>query len=720
MKFYFCESCGKRLTEKEIDAGAAKDKKLRGVYCKTCAVGVTTMDTLPLSNQDAHKLVKEESTARPASSSTARNRRHSGGQLRAPGTGRPGDARSTSSRISARQAHPGKGSTMLWAGIGAAALIGAVLLALLLGGRPEDSSSQPRRIESKKQKPRPTPVASTTPPAKPDPAAGAFPSPQKKKTIPAREPEAATTAPGKTAQLDDAKAKKDVEPPDLASEKPSEQEPNNTAQQPTKQEEKKPDPEEAKRLTQARVVLRSSFEDFVNAVERLGIEDATRIGRAAEKDERLKPLADDARSLSLIGAALAGLHEKQQAAIRATMGKKLRLVTAKGAFQGIVSRVEGNTFHLKRTGKINNQTFEYSTPVKIGDLTQECRNRVLGKISPTTEHERMAVALEQLRNDDIAGAREALKGDWKHPLKSLLEQTLTTRWKAALEAEALAQWAKLEATSKRKLNHKQARALIADLETFERDYAETKLAAAPEHKAKRVALKAEVEPLAFGLDPRVVSLFKGRLEKYDPATQTLTAFYDCTKKEPLSDLRVDLTTSNQWRKVSQDDKGLRIYYAHLSRADLYLDMFRSGQAVIQMKCSDASTNSARGYLAIWFHADNSKGKAPAMELAINPQGMYLIRSTKEVNYRKVKTEAFATAPVKLPKTTSYLLEVGCKGNRYYVKVDDKQVIDYEAPEVNDHQGLRIGGGWQCTYTIKHLRVTGRLDPRWLAKKLSKK
>lgn len=52
MKFYFCEKCGVRLTEKDIAAGAGKDKKLAGVYCTACAAGVLTMELLPVTDEE--------------------------------------------------------------------------------------------------------------------------------------------------------------------------------------------------------------------------------------------------------------------------------------------------------------------------------------------------------------------------------------------------------------------------------------------------------------------------------------------------------------------------------------------------------------------------------------------------------------------------------------------------------------------------------------------
>jgi len=57
MKFYFCETCGKRVTEADVEAGQARDKKLKGVCCAQCAVGVMTMETLPVSEDEARKIL---------------------------------------------------------------------------------------------------------------------------------------------------------------------------------------------------------------------------------------------------------------------------------------------------------------------------------------------------------------------------------------------------------------------------------------------------------------------------------------------------------------------------------------------------------------------------------------------------------------------------------------------------------------------------------------
>jgi len=64
-KFYFCETCGKRVTDVEIEQGDGRDKKLKGFYCKDCAIGVNTIEFPAMKN-----LSLRESPPMPASDHT--------------------------------------------------------------------------------------------------------------------------------------------------------------------------------------------------------------------------------------------------------------------------------------------------------------------------------------------------------------------------------------------------------------------------------------------------------------------------------------------------------------------------------------------------------------------------------------------------------------------------------------------------------------------------
>ena len=66
MKFYFCEKCGKRLTEHDIEVGEAKNKKLRGIFCTECSMGVMTMESIPLTDLEAQKIIAHETQSVPS------------------------------------------------------------------------------------------------------------------------------------------------------------------------------------------------------------------------------------------------------------------------------------------------------------------------------------------------------------------------------------------------------------------------------------------------------------------------------------------------------------------------------------------------------------------------------------------------------------------------------------------------------------------------------
>jgi hypothetical protein len=67
MQFWFCETCGKRLSDKDLEEGAARNKKLKGVFCRECAVGVMTME---MDAINIEQLAKEKPKAAGTGGST--------------------------------------------------------------------------------------------------------------------------------------------------------------------------------------------------------------------------------------------------------------------------------------------------------------------------------------------------------------------------------------------------------------------------------------------------------------------------------------------------------------------------------------------------------------------------------------------------------------------------------------------------------------------------
>jgi formylglycine-generating enzyme required for sulfatase activity len=71
MKFYFCETCGKRITDRQILEGLGRDKKLKGIYCKDCAVGVMTVEFAAIKEPQKLPAAAPTAPAAPARKASA-------------------------------------------------------------------------------------------------------------------------------------------------------------------------------------------------------------------------------------------------------------------------------------------------------------------------------------------------------------------------------------------------------------------------------------------------------------------------------------------------------------------------------------------------------------------------------------------------------------------------------------------------------------------------
>lgn len=57
-KFFFCETCGSRITGDDLDAGGAKNKQVKGYYCSRCAREVKTLSFTAYNEEQAFEFVK--------------------------------------------------------------------------------------------------------------------------------------------------------------------------------------------------------------------------------------------------------------------------------------------------------------------------------------------------------------------------------------------------------------------------------------------------------------------------------------------------------------------------------------------------------------------------------------------------------------------------------------------------------------------------------------
>src|SRR5438128_2411626 len=69
MKFYYCETCGKRVTDEELASGRARDKQVKGIFCQDCKDGVSTISFTPMKESELRPAEADEPIlARPRTS----------------------------------------------------------------------------------------------------------------------------------------------------------------------------------------------------------------------------------------------------------------------------------------------------------------------------------------------------------------------------------------------------------------------------------------------------------------------------------------------------------------------------------------------------------------------------------------------------------------------------------------------------------------------------
>ena len=155
-KFYFCETCGKRVTDKQIEAGHGRDKKLKGVYCEDCAVGVMTMEFAALTDVN----IREEPAAAVDGLPQRKDKpRSSGIHIPAPRQVKETHSISRSQQVRRK---PQSSRTRLVAGVSIGVL---AVIALLVGiGKAGSSAGVRKTAETLPPAPIAPPIVTPNPP----------------------------------------------------------------------------------------------------------------------------------------------------------------------------------------------------------------------------------------------------------------------------------------------------------------------------------------------------------------------------------------------------------------------------------------------------------------------------------------------------------------------------------------------------------------------------
>lgn len=718
MKFYFCQTCGRRVTDADIAEGAARDKALKGVFCVSCAEGISTMNSLPVSNEEARSLLKKEEDAAETRGprSQARRRESSG----SPNVGRP---RRKSQKLSGDSGTFSKGGHPI---VAAGALVVMLAVGALLLFSRKSSSRPPSRAPGRSAK------ASTEAPADPadrvrTPSRDHEPSSPGESDGMVEGPVAAskgTASRGPEREPDQAAVKVDARAKPNGEGKLARSAALAPATEKQKQESKEPIPAKkpipADEASPTKPVPQKKPERVFSSVFVKRVLALLRVGdwKAAETALAQPP----ARSFPELNEALAGLLANRQkrekalvSAFEKQIGRDITVRTIKGTKTGRLVGMEGKVLRIEKPFKINGE-IKGSTTEKVAlvALSAAAREALVPSDPPASQKEWVGEFLWRVASKNFLPARKALGHLSDHPLEKPLAGFVAKEETAERKRLAQAAWEALVARAGAKLSKKKAEKLLTELDAFAKDHGKTRFASNKAHRTSWKKVREAVWQRTLGLDPRVIKLFHGRVVDYDADRMKLTVEYDFSvpaQKQDFDGSRWGLDQSaGGWEHRFL--KGRILLMAKGRGADLLrMRRFQSSDLRVVLhlhyqRTSKEDPGVGAGLILVGLKGPGSRGKANPVSFVIGvnrhvPMGWHGVPGGRGMK------PGFRGPP------RECVWEIVSQTPRYVAKCDGKVVAEIACKGKNDHTGFSINAGWDVLVHITRLRVEGRLDPVWL-------
>lgn len=683
MKFYFCESCGRRLTEHDLDSGAASNKEAKGFYCSTCAVGVHTMqftalqdpgtptkqaaqNSTPVKRKTTHSVALPQHPHAP-------KRTNDINMVPAQRSGHAQESKTSPSTFSNPSKAPN--SMLFFWGAGVCVLLLMAALALWPESKPPVSR---KAAEAIPEPVRPTPVIE-----RPEVSAKT----NAPEDLPLREPEPKVE---QKPVPDSPESKTITHPVSEAPAQKSETPPETSKTTPDEPAKPKIEPPKA-----------SKQEGWVRVLQALA---------QCQPQKATDILADPAFSQeerTALKTILTKLEEEipaLAASLAARVGQKVRIQTKSGATSGKILKVEGNIVSLAQEFVINGES-RTGEPVAVSllDLNLNARRTLQGSSDPTQADGWMLLAIQRLLDGQEVPARAALEKAKGHVLQEPLSAAFVAMRQEILDARASAEWTTLEARAQKARTGSDAKALLKDLDEFEKSFSESTLCIDAAHKAKRDALRADLAVLQLDADPRLIKSFRGRIVTFSPRTEELTLQYEFKNAAELEDWTI---AEQGHTKITPN--GLHLSCPNSSNPIMSTNLFKVNGINITMEFEvDASSKGRDPRILVWLFGSDSKGKSnPGIVLA----GMGCI------DYMRGDMRAPLTSSAE-PLPLKGILEVACTDAQYQVKLNGKKILEYKDEMPCDQTGIRWGGGFNMNFVVKKLVLSGKYDPALLKAKL---
>lgn len=736
MDFFFCEACGKRVTEHDVSSGDARNKKLKGVYCRRCADGVSTMEELPLTHEEARELLQKE----PPPAGMKPEKAPARG--RSTGANRPYRRRHSES-AAGPDMHAGVPDRRGWLlGILATGgLIGFAAVVWIFLPTDQRHSDKAGKVS--------TASVDTRHDAPPDrkndvePQPGDVPkSPDRDDVNEVGDAEAAARTAFDALGLKEAAGDQSLEADIRRLEAFLEKHPGTTAasrgaemlehmrgrlaslvREPpeTNPVENQSDPRKGEsahvegiskkvkmpvvddKATEALAEksLRTLLDDVLQDLS--GREPAAALSavREALNDPRLKTLHSTLRELE---AAAVAVEKRQKAEAQAWKkladGKERVIATEKGPVRGVVRRVEADALRVLVEGRIDKKTIQYERVVKIADMPPQGRSRLLGLSEPSGDAEWLAVALEALGASRFDQADKALESAGDSLLVQRLIKRLAHARAAASEIAAEAAWRKLRGKIAAHPTEADARQLTRALDAFAKAYKGTaflKKIQPQFNNARRL-----VGNLAQGVPGQIRLLFRGRVESLDLETLKLTVVYDFNDVRQKADfLKV---ADMLWMPGKA---GARLKSKFINPA-MYGNRFDPKDLSITLKYRGA-TEGGFPFISMGWPEQRQRGKGNLAVFCFS--GKHYLDSYAEIkNHSGRSTE-------KPPKTATLRLLSQNGFSQAYL--NGRPVGGKYRLRLGLREGYCIGGARDFGCFVESLTLSGKLNESWLRPALEK-
>ncbi|MBE7465151.1 MAG: hypothetical protein HS116_16870 [Planctomycetes bacterium] len=683
MKFYFCEKCGARLTEQDLARGEANDKKLRGVFCRDCAVGVLTLETIPLDEARAREILNTPGAEMPAAAKP--KRKTSGHRIM------PAPRAAPRTNRTAADAPPNR----RWIPAAILALAGLVLLAVFLApaSKPAPQIQITASTEGTPKPPRathenlPPPVE---PPAEPEPQ----PLPDEPQAPVAPEASQAPPEPEQAPAPPPEPAPAPVEPP--------------AAPAPAVEQAQPPPAFDPAPL----------LDKLLSDLKQNGI-------AAAQERLAQEPAVPDELRARFAAALAQPLEWRKQAraALNAQPNKPLKLETKEGAVQGNLDRVDDEGIWVARRFQINGAWKDGPVQgVPWNELTIKGLRALVPAADPLPPDDALAMAFAWAGAGDAAAAEPFLAQAPAHPLTPALAAWIKKARAARGEEDARLQWTAWVKRLQECKSSAEAKELARLLEQWEAAFQATAFAQDDSQRKERLEFKQQLERIAVGLDPRVAKLFNGEIMSFDPRTQTIELHYDLKNLKHRLDFKYDAYDASRRGElvagIVETPDGLRLYSSRPFNRVLHMPALLAGSATVIGKYKNFKLSYDGFLFGCAFGLEDSSGKAvPLIGLLKSGRAgadgtVGVAEFTNWYSQPKRKSEPLASVP---PEEGAF--EFSCAGPRYVIKLNETELIAYDAPEANDRVGFSIVAGRNIGMLITHLSIKGRIDLAWLREKL---